>query len=170
MTILDLLKSSTSQARPSIYGNYLSPRAQNEFLLCCEQDISILNQCNQSQFFSAIWLMSVLIVLIKLGSQFVFGIFTKTKLSVTEHFCGFVELQRTDAETISSSLLVNLRNWGYDLTNPRWQLNDGCSNMSCEVSGVKTRITEVKERTFVKSKLNLPAENQLCFAMLYDGD
>jgi hypothetical protein len=33
--------------------------------------------------------------------------------------------------------------------------------MSCEVSGVKTRITEVKERKFVKSKLNLPAENQL---------
>ena len=53
MTILELLKSSTSQARPSIYGNYLSPRVQNEFLLCCEQDISILNRCNQSQFFSA---------------------------------------------------------------------------------------------------------------------
>jgi hypothetical protein len=53
----------------------------------------------------------------------------KTSLSVTEHFCGFVELQRTDAETISSSLLVNLRNWGYDLTNPRWQLNDGMNDI-----------------------------------------
>ena len=105
--------------------------------------------------------MSVLIVLIKLGSQFVFGIFTQTKLSLTEDFCGFVELQRTDAKTISSSFLVNLRNWDFHLTNPRWQLYDGCSNMSCEVSGVKTRITEVKERTFVKSKLNLPAENLL---------
>ena len=63
-----------------------------------------------------------MIVLIKLSYQFVFGIFTKTKLSVTEDFCGFVELLRTDAETISNSLLVNLRNWGFYLTNPRWQL------------------------------------------------
>jgi hypothetical protein len=61
---------------------------------------------------------------------------------VTEDFCGFVEQKPTDAETISRSLWENLRNWGFDLTKLRWQGYDGCSTMSGEVSGVKTRITE----------------------------
>ena len=61
---------------------------------------------------------------------------------VTEDFCGFVEQKPTDAEIISRSLWENLRNWGFDLTKLRWQGYDGCSTMSGEVSGVKTRITE----------------------------
>jgi hypothetical protein len=62
---------------------------------------------------------------------------------VTEDFCGFVEQKPTDAETISRSLWENLRNWGFDLIKLRWQGYDaGCSTMSGEVSGVKTRITE----------------------------
>jgi hypothetical protein len=64
--------------------------------------------------FSVLWLMSVMIVLIKFSSQFVFGIFTNTfnvqKIyQVTEGFCGFVELKSIDAETISGRLLVNVR-------------------------------------------------------------
>ena len=97
--------------------------------------------------FSVLWLMSVMIVLIKFSSQFVFGIFTNTfnvqKIyQVTEGIYGFVELKPIDAETISGRLLVNVRNWGFDLTKLRRQGYDGCSTMSCEVSGVKTRITE----------------------------
>ena len=55
--------------------------------------------------FSMVWLMCVLIVLIKLSSQFVFGILTDnvhTIYQVTEDFCGFVALKRTDAETTMS--------------------------------------------------------------------
>jgi len=40
---------------------------------------------------------------------------------VTEDFCGFVEQKPTDAETNSRSLLVNLRNCGFDLTKLRGQ-------------------------------------------------
>jgi hypothetical protein len=56
--------------------------------------------------FSMVWLMGVLIVLIKLSSQFVFGIFTDNVQNiylVTEDFCGFVALKRTDAETTMSA-------------------------------------------------------------------
>ena len=64
--------------------------------------------------FSVLWLMSVMIVLIKFSSQFVFGIFTNTfnvpKIyQVTEGIYGFVELKPIDAETISGRLLVNVR-------------------------------------------------------------
>jgi hypothetical protein len=81
--------------------------------------------------FSVLWLMSVMIVLIKFSSQFVFGIFTNTfnvqKIyQVTEGIYGFVELKPIDAETISGRLLVNVRNWGFDLTKLRRQGYDGC--------------------------------------------
>jgi hypothetical protein len=46
------------------------------------------------------------------------------------------------SRTISSSLLVNLRNWCIGLTTVRGQGFDGCSTMPGEVSGVETRITE----------------------------
>jgi len=35
---------------------------------------------------------------------------------VTKDFCGFVELKRTDAETISSSVFVNLRFYGFTVS------------------------------------------------------
>ena len=59
---------------------------------------------------------------------------------VTEDFCGFVKLVKTNAETISTCILNKLREWGFDLTRLRGQSYDGCSTMSGEVSGVKTII------------------------------
>jgi hypothetical protein len=56
---------------------------------------------------------------------------------VTEDFCGFVELVKTNAETISTYILNKLRQWGFDLTRLRGQGYDGCSTMSGEMSGVK---------------------------------
>ena len=61
---------------------------------------------------------------------------------VTEDFCGFVELVKTNAETISTYILNKLREWGFDLTRLRGQGYDGCSTMSGEMSGVKTRIIQ----------------------------
>ncbi len=57
---------------------------------------------------------------------------------VTEDFCGFVKLVKTNAETISTCILNKLREWGFDLTRLRGQGYDGCSTMSGEVPGVKT--------------------------------
>ena len=61
---------------------------------------------------------------------------------VTEDFCGFVKLVKTNAETISTCILNKLREWGFDLTRLRGQGYDGCSTMSGEVSGVKTIIIQ----------------------------
>ena len=61
---------------------------------------------------------------------------------MTEDVCGFVELVKTNAETISTCILNKLREGGFDLTRLRGQGYDGCSTMSGEVSGVKTRIIQ----------------------------
>jgi hypothetical protein len=48
---------------------------------------------------------------------------------VTEDVCGFVELVKTNAETISTCILNKLREWGFDLTRLRGQgLLDLASN------------------------------------------
>ncbi|CAC5362837.1 unnamed protein product [Mytilus coruscus] len=57
-------------------------------------------------------------------------------------FLWFVELVKTNAETISTCILNKLREWGLDLTRLRGQDYDGCSTMTGEVSGVKTRIIQ----------------------------
>jgi hypothetical protein len=44
---------------------------------------------------------------------------------VTEDFCGFVELVKTNAETISTCILNKLREWGFNLTRLRGQGYDG---------------------------------------------
>jgi len=77
---------------------------------------------------------------------------TKTQLSVCvryltdtfvveETFLGFVELPKTDAQTISEVLLNSVQHWGLNTSNWRGQGYDGASTMSGQVSGVQARIT-----------------------------
>ncbi|XP_056017385.1 52 kDa repressor of the inhibitor of the protein kinase-like [Ostrea edulis] len=217
-TFDETLKWHISKENP--YGKYLTPRAQNEFILCCEQEIrkNILKRCEQSPFFSVMAdectdcsNQAQLSICIRY-------IYEDNKTSqVTEDFCGFIELKSTDAKTISNCILENLRKWGFNLANLRGQGYDGCSTMSGEVSGVKTRIIEQlpnakyfvhcrshclnlvivnscqnipvvrnfmailgkitwfingssKRKNIMKSTLDLPAESNLEFDMLYDEE
>ncbi|CAG2212940.1 unnamed protein product [Mytilus edulis] len=127
------------------YGKYLSPLAQNEFIHCCELEIrsKIVSRCNQSNFFSV---MADECADCSNQAQLSICIrycYTENDAwYVTEDFCGFVELVKTNAETISTCILNKLREWGFDLTRLRGQGYDGCSTMTGEVSGVKTRITQ----------------------------
>lgn len=77
---------------------------------------------------------------------------TKTQLSicvryltdnfeVEEAFLGFVDLHKTDAETISEVLIDNVQQWGLDSSKWRGQGYDGASTVSGHVSGVQARIT-----------------------------
>jgi len=77
---------------------------------------------------------------------------TKTQLSVCiryltdtfvveEAFVSFVELPKTDAQTISKVLINNVQQWGLDTSKWRGQGYDGASTMSGHVSGVQARIT-----------------------------
>ena len=77
---------------------------------------------------------------------------TKTQLSicvryltdnfeVEEAFLRFVDLHKTDAETISEVLIDNVQQWGLDSSKWRGQGYDGASTMSGHVSRVQARIT-----------------------------
>lgn len=138
-----VLKEHLEQERS--YGKYLSPMAQNEFIQCCELEIrsQIVTRCNKSDFFSVMADECADCANQAQLSICVRYCYTENDTCfVTEDFCGFVELVKTDAETISTSILNKLREWGFDLTRLRGQGYDGCSTMSGEVSGVKTRIME----------------------------
>lgn len=65
---------------------------------------------------------------------------------IREEFIGFVELTKTDAETISQSILSCMEQWGLDITKLRGQGYDGASVMSGHVSGVQSRIREVSPK------------------------
>ncbi|CAG2234857.1 unnamed protein product [Mytilus edulis] len=62
--------------------------------------------------------------------------------SIVQSISKAYKLVKTNAETISTCILNKLREWGFDLTRLRGQGYDGCSTMTGEVSGVKTRITQ----------------------------
>lgn len=65
---------------------------------------------------------------------------------IREEFIGFVELTKTDAETIAQSILSCMELWGLDITKLRGQGYDGASVMSGHVSGVQSRIREVSPK------------------------
>ena len=60
---------------------------------------------------------------------------------IEEAFLGFVELPKTDAQTISEVLLKNVQHWGLNTSKWRGQGYDGASTMSGQLSGVQARIT-----------------------------
>ena len=59
---------------------------------------------------------------------------------VREEFIGFVQLEKTDADSISKSILEFLENCNLDISNFRGQGYDGASVMAGKVSGVSAQI------------------------------
>lgn len=59
------------------------------------------------------------------------------EIQVHETFLGFVELPRTDAATITASLLQHLPKWGVDLNRLRGMGFHGAATMSGSVTGVQ---------------------------------
>ncbi|XP_068762515.1 zinc finger MYM-type protein 1-like [Montipora capricornis] len=129
------LDSSPRNAR------YLSPQIQNELISCLGDEIreSVVKQIEKSKFYSVM-------------ADETTDESTKTQLSicvryltdnfeVEEAFLGFVDLHKTDAETISEVLIDNVQQWGSDSSKWRGQGYDGASTMSGHVSGVQARIT-----------------------------
>ncbi|XP_048727017.1 zinc finger MYM-type protein 1-like [Ostrea edulis] len=125
---------------------YLSPKVQNEFINLCELEIreAIRDRCTESEFFSVM-------------ADETTDVSEKAQLSicvryvnmeedgykVNEDFLGFLEVDQTDAQTISDVILHNLgQNWSFDLTKLRGQGYDGCATMSGAISGVQKRIQE----------------------------
>ena len=65
---------------------------------------------------------------------------------VREEFIGFVELEKLDAETISSVINSYLNEYNLDLTNLRGQGYDGATVMSGHVNGVCTQMQHIPPR------------------------
>ncbi|CAC5400190.1 unnamed protein product [Mytilus coruscus] len=67
----------------------------------------------------------------------------RDRYQVNEDFLGFVEVERTDTETLCNAVLHNLgQEWGFDLTKLRGQGYDGCAIMTAAISGVQKRIQD----------------------------
>ena len=64
------------------------------------------------------------------------------KYEVSENFMGFAELEQTEAETIPTTFLRKLDEWGVNMSKIRGQGYDGASNMSGHVSWVQARVKE----------------------------
>lgn len=95
-------------------ARYLSPQIQNELIPCLGDEIRerIVKQIEKSKFFSVM-------------ADETTDESTKAQLSVCvryltdnfeveETFLGFVDLHKTDAETISEVLIDNVQQWGLD--------------------------------------------------------
>lgn len=66
---------------------------------------------------------------------------SRTDLSVHEDFLGMYELEKTDAETITTSLKDILLRCSLTIDDCRWQTYDGAANMAGGRSGVAARIS-----------------------------
>ena len=69
-----------------------------------------------------------------------------TDLSVHEDFLGMYELEKTDAETITTSLKDILLRCNLTIDDCRWQTYDGAANMAGSKNGVAARISSENPR------------------------
>ena len=69
-----------------------------------------------------------------------------TGLSVHEDFLGMYELEKTDAETITTSLKDILPRCNLTIDDCRWQTYDGAANMAGSRNGVAARISSENPR------------------------
>ncbi|XP_014676415.1 PREDICTED: uncharacterized protein LOC106816351, partial [Priapulus caudatus] len=125
-------------------AKYLSPEVQNQLIFHIGDEIrdKIIAEANQADLFSIMadesadaanqeqMSLSVRYVAIEDG-----------KPVVLEEHLGFVEVNRTDAETLTNCMVDSLEKWGLDLGKWRGKGFDGANNMSGAKTGVQERIT-----------------------------
>ena len=116
-------------------ATYLSTQVQNKFIECCGEEIraKIVSACSQSKFFSVmadecqdISGISQLSICVRyLASLSI----SDAKVEPHEDFVGFINTERTDAQTVADAIVDNLIRWGFPMQNLRGQGYDGCSTM-----------------------------------------
>ena len=136
---LDLhLRTAPKNAR------YLSPTIQNEFIDLVGRQIrqKIVGLCNRSKFISIMADETTdssgkeqLSICARYVMPTMLG-----RYEVCEDFLGFVELDKTDAKTITDALITNLQIWEVNLNRWRGKGFDGAATMSSSLNGVQARI------------------------------
>ena len=127
-------------------ASYKSPDIQNELIHLAGMELrdSILCEIMSAEWYSVMADECTDVATIEQMSICIR--FVDDKPEVREEFLGFVKLDRTDAETISASLLSFLSSCNLDLSNLRGQGYDGAAVMAGNVSGVSARILEQQPR------------------------
>ncbi|MES9880276.1 MAG: DUF4371 domain-containing protein [Sedimenticola sp.] len=123
-------------------AKYTSPQIQNDIITCIGDYIraKIVGDINKSPFFS---IMADETTDAGVCEQLSICVRYLVNSEVREDFLGFVELPRTNAETITHVMIDKLREWKVDLDKWRGKGFDGAATMSGHVSGVQARITEL---------------------------
>ena len=122
-------------------GKYTSPRIQNEIISICEGVIrERIMACipkywslmaDETQDCSTTEQVSICVRYVSNSNE------------VCEHFMGFVEVKKMDAQSIADTLLMTVQNWGLDTSCLVTQGYDGASVMSSSKNGVQASVKEV---------------------------
>lgn len=130
-------------------ASYTSPIIQNELITLAGNEVrsSILDAARSAKWFSVMADESTdvstkeqMAICIRYVESDGF------EFQVREEFVGFVELESTDAESISVAIIDYLKVCQLDIANLRGQGYDGAAVMSGKVSGVCTRIQSIQPR------------------------
>ena len=123
---------------------YLSPVIQNELIDLAGLVVkeSILNDVRSAGWFSVMADECTDVATLEQMSICIRFVDRKT-LQVREEFVGFVQLDNTDAASISTAILPFLKECNLSIGSLRGQVYDGASVMAGKASGVSTRILEV---------------------------
>lgn len=129
--------------------HYLSPKIQNELIYCCEIEIreKIVNDCKLAGFYS-VCADETTDVSVQEQLSVCIRFVDKVHSEVREEFMGFIEVTKTNAETIADTIMTFLEKWGLDISKLRGQGYDGASVMSGHVNGVQTRIRNTCPRAY----------------------
>ena len=127
---------------------YTSPDIQNELINLAGLHIkeSIIQHVKKSKWFSIMADESTYVATKEQMTLYVRHV--DDKATVFEDFIGFVEMEKVDAEAISTAIVTAIRDVGLSMDNLRGQGYDGASVMSGEVSSIKTRIQQIQPRAF----------------------
>lgn len=137
----------------------MSPLIQNDLIKLSGDEIksTILNEARSAKWFSVMAdectdestmeQMSICITYVKASDG---------NFDAREEFLGFVDLEKTNAECISASIISFLKDCNLDLNNLLGQGYDGASVKSGKVSGVCTRIQNIQPQALYHETLLYP--------------
>lgn len=135
-TLSEHLKSGPKNAQ------YVSPQIQNELITCIGNYIReyIVTEVSKANFFSIMADETTDAAIVEQMSLCVR--YVSEKAEVKEEFLGFVDLPKTDAKTITDTMISTLKDYNLDLTKWRGKGFDGAATMSGVLNGVQARITK----------------------------
>lgn len=130
-------------------ATYLSPDIQNELIHLAGLEVreAILDSAKSAQWFSILADECTDVATHEQMSMCIrFVDEESSQPIVREEFLGFVQMDKTDAASITEAIVEFLKDCNLDMSNLRGQGYDGASVMAGQVSGVSTRIHQLQPK------------------------